>query len=56
MCGDKYYTITFIVSVVGSPPHVRGQAQRGQDVYSDAGITPACAGTSLLYAFRYKML
>ena len=46
MCGEKLEIPTVMVKYLGSPPHVRGEAQKlilGLLLYR---ITPACAGRS----------
>src|SRR5690554_3347676 len=49
MCGDHSFSIYSIYTRMGSPPHVRGpQFQYILDIYQD-GITPACAGTTIIY-------
>ena len=47
MCGE-HHTSSWILSwVVGSSPHVRGAQQQGLSALSEAGIIPACAGSTL---------
>ena len=46
MCGDKSLITCFMFSVLGSPPHVRGQDKQDDAPMRKRGSTPACAGTS----------
>ena len=48
MCGEKKLNLIMLMTLNGSPPHVRGKvgARFGEEM--DSGITPACAGKSLL--------
>ena len=46
MCGEKFYRIHPHSTVKGSPPRVRGKAERVHRFRFAAGITPACAGKS----------
>ena len=47
MCGEKDFCSSCSALVKGSPPHVRGKADRKQRRTGGRGITPACAGKSL---------
>ena len=46
MCGEKFLLDRFSLSVLGSPPHVRGKAMGIPRGALMQGITPACAGKS----------
>ena len=47
MRGDKPAAAAQDLAKKGSPPHARGQGLDFEPCRGDAGITPACAGTSL---------
>ena len=51
-CGDKRQRHCYVLSPVGSPPRMRGQALLGYNLLLVIGITPADAGTSLLSFFH----
>ena len=46
MCGEKGMLRLKHSRKLGSPPHVRGKAPKGQRPLLDTRITPACAGKS----------
>ena len=46
MCGEKFQRNRRVRQQIGSPPHVRGEAQGNADAVKQLGITPACAGRS----------
>ncbi len=46
MCGDYHIKRRLFTVALGSPLHVRGLRIKLQDITMDAGITPACAGTT----------
>ena len=48
VCGEKYRYSYINKPVKGSPPRVRGEGARCDEIGDHAGITPACAGRSLL--------
>ena len=48
MCGEQQSSILRPVFVQGSPPRVRGTVERIFVLHANLGITPACAGNSLL--------
>ena len=48
MCGEKDTAPVSPIGVSGSPPRVRGKVMLPLQDYSLAGITPACAGKSIL--------
>ena len=48
MCGENAYLGTFVVDASGSPPHVRGKLALVGDAPETIGITPACAGKTLI--------
>ena len=48
MCGEKGKLIPFYVDEVGSPPHVRGKAEKNGTFCPGVRITPACAGKSVV--------
>ena len=47
VCGEKHYPRKKHLSRIGSPPRVRGKAQKVAVIWLCAGITPACAGKRL---------
>ena len=46
MCGEKFMLPGLPMSMLGSPPHVRGKEEAAGTRVAAAGITPACAGKS----------
>ena len=56
MCGDHFLTIHKGVSIVGSPPHVRGPLKCNVTELFANGITPACAGTTTRTKWRVLFL
>ena len=52
VCGEKYFVRDCRQIKPGSPPRVRGKAVADIDSHMVGGITPACAGKSLLSARR----
>ena len=44
MCGEKASLVLSVLSLQGSPPHVRGKVQSAASPVPKSGITPACAG------------
>ncbi len=48
MCGDHRSMVSSTNDSMGSPPHVRGPPCRSGKYLDEAGITPACAGTTYL--------
>ena len=48
MCGEKKLRRRGTSCCLGSPPHVRGKALRKYWQTNSAGITPACAGKSMM--------
>ena len=48
MCGEKSAVQPLGISAPGSPPRVRGKAVAPHAVQPAEGITPACAGKSLV--------
>ena len=48
MCGEKVTSAVLFLGPPGSPPHVRGKESTHQISDHFKGITPACAGKSLL--------
>ena len=44
MCGEKSYTVAFVILYAGSPPRVRGKGPCRPSGGHLARITPACAG------------
>ena len=44
LCGEKLSGLFFIVLIKGSPPPMRGKAQRPYKPHGARGITPAYAG------------
>ena len=47
VCGEKIFVIAHSMHLQGSPPRVRGKAQRHLRFLLSSGITPACAGKRL---------
>ena len=47
MCGEKAAKVIAVVTLVGSPPRVRGKVSYPVVVYASRRITPACAGKSV---------
>ena len=48
VCGEQGIIVGVLCFLVGSPPRVRGTAGRNPTWWAAAGITPACAGNSVL--------
>ena len=48
VCGEKVHALFSGVSLAGSPPRVRGKACVPRCCLTCIGITPACAGKSIL--------
>ena len=48
VCGEKRISCFCASRMVGSPPRVRGKDDRSEEQKQFRGITPACAGKSLL--------
>ena len=48
MCGENYTVLYTLVIDIGSPPHVRGKLSEVSLCMTPRGITPACAGKTLL--------
>ena len=56
VCGEKFL-IAFRTSVAtGSPPRARGEVQSQREEKIEVGITPACAGRSVLAGLRPRSL
>ena len=49
MCGDHIVAGGGRNDAEGSPPHVRGPLTNGTLLIGNSGITPACAGTTILF-------
>ncbi len=56
MCGDHLEQLPYEKMVMGSPPHVRGPLAFKEGPFGPLGITPACAGTTLINPFRIATL
>ena len=54
VCGEKQSTAAATPSSTGSPPRVRGKAQRRMRPFPIGRITPACAGKRLKKALKNK--
>ena len=57
MCGEHLLVALLLSLLVGSSPHVRGALVDSEKVDDEAGIIPACAGSTtgvkpLVYAQR----
>ena len=50
VCGEKLYTPCVIAPSVGSPPRMREKARQQEHLAAQSGITPACAGKSIIEA------
>ncbi len=50
MRGEKFGKEADTMMAMGSPPHARGKVCGGIRGYAVVGITPACAGKSILSA------
>ena len=55
MCGEQHKLRPFYQHYLGSPPRVRGTAQKAMEMGLFEGITPACAGNSFM-AYSSAML
>ena len=53
MCGEKSYTVAFVILYAGSPPRVRGKVMAFSSSDSAFRITPACAGQRLNMSAGY---
>ena len=51
MCGKDAPHNIFGLSSMGSPPHVRERLQGGMNALTYLGITPACAGKTVVVPF-----
>ena len=51
VCGEKSEKMKKGCTVKGSPPRVRGKGNRRELLVSLVGITPACAGKRIDFAF-----
>ena len=47
MCGEKFLAVYGATALSGSPPRMRGKAERRSKRPQNPGITPACAGKSI---------
>ena len=47
--GEKYFLILLMMKIKGSPPPARGEGEKGIPRVAHGGITPACAGRSIVY-------
>ena len=54
MCGEKQYEGENGTHAEGSPPRVRGKVVLELQAVKDSGITPACAGKSLLLGDKHR--
>ena len=48
MCGEKISLVIRLKTKMGSPPHVRGKDISAGTIARTLGITPACAGKSVI--------
>ena len=48
MCGEKRKRLLYQGFARGSPPHVRGKEKVSPFLFGNIGITPACAGKSII--------
>ena len=51
-CGEKHAEPTVALVYAGSPPHMRGKGDIGDNYRVVPGITPAHAGKSRIYTAR----
>ena len=56
LCGEKVLTESLTTVLQGSPPLVRGKAHLNFLTYHRLGITPACAGKSLLWSAHQRLI
>ena len=52
MCGENNNMTIFNQMSMGSPPHVRGKLRLAQLAVAESGITPACAGKTIIAGGR----
>ena len=55
MCGEKGDSVVKGPSIRGSPPRVRGKADRSSQSGGAGGITPACAGKSATSSLTWRI-
>ena len=56
VCGEKVLSSCWIVSLMGSPPRMRGKVFARLIVFAAGGITPAYAGKSRRFASLYDSI
>ena len=49
LCGEKFVIVLTIRSQIGSPPPMRGKANKDSNTTTPLGITPAYAGKSQVH-------
>ena len=54
VCGEKRILKVYDFEFEGSPPRVRGKVVLDLQAVKDSGITPACAGKSLLLGDKHR--
>ena len=54
VCGEKLYVFLLRLSIIGSPPRVRGKGEQKPLDIGIFGITPACAGKSAMQCQRLR--
>ena len=55
VCGENQKETLSMISLIGSPPRVRGKLRLNAFVVNRAGITPACAGKTFFTNLPYKV-
>ena len=53
VCGEKFFNVSSVWSLTGSPPRMRGKVMRRFSASAVGGITPAYAGKRLLRQLRH---
>ena len=56
VCGEQSYQRKKCLTLLGSPPRVRGTAVLAESKRQNEGITPACAGNRLKKARHFNIL
>ena len=54
MCGENRLVLELRRLALGSPPHVRGKLDKIGAINFNSGITPACAGKTMLAFPLYR--
>ena len=56
MCGKDFKRLILLSIIRGSPPHVRERRSHGYNSSGSIGITPACAGKTVMDPFIFALL